>query len=236
MRKTQPSIIILVVIVTTILAVASSLALLFIQNRPETPQDPTQNEQPQEGRQTVNVEGVDIIVNNDPNSLVFLMPDIPEVAPEVVQPTEPTAEAQPPQVEAAPQPTQESAAEQQNPQPQPTANPSGSVNMGVSPVIFRDYTVQANDSLYNITRQLDTSITLMAVNGIDQSNLVEGTVIRVPVGNPEYCPGLRPYAIGEGDTVFAIATRRNTTVETLRAINNLNEAYAIKAGEILCVP
>jgi LysM repeat protein len=76
----------------------------------------------------------------------------------------------------------------------------------------------------------------MAVHGIDQNNLVTGAVISVPVGNPEYCPGLRPYAIGEGDTVFAIATRRSTTVENIRAINGLNADYAIKAGDILCVP
>jgi hypothetical protein len=76
----------------------------------------------------------------------------------------------------------------------------------------------------------------MAVHGIDQPDLVQGAVIRVPVGNPDYCPGLRPYAIGEGDTVFAIATRRNTTVENVQAINGLNADYAIKAGEILCVP
>ena len=236
MRRTQPSIIMLVIIVTTILAVASSLALAFLQNRSETPQDTAQTEQSPGGTQVVTVEGVPIIVNSNPNNLLFLMPDIPEAAPENVQPTQPAEEVQPTQTQQeTPQPTQQPAAEQV-PQPQPTPVPGGSVNAGVAPIIFRDYTVQANDSLYNITRQLDTSITLMAVNGIDQDDLVEGTVIRVPVGNPDYCPGLRPYAIGEGDTVFAIATRRNTTIENLRAINNLNAEYDIKAGEILCVP
>jgi LysM repeat protein len=227
----------LVIIVTTILAVASSLALAFIQNRPETPQDAVQNGQPQDGTQVVTVEGVPIVVNNNPDTLLFLMPDIPEAAPETVQPTQSAEQIQPtPTQQAIPQPTQQPV-EEQAPQPQPTVVlPSGSINQGVSPVIFRDYTVQANDTLYNITRQLDTSITLMAVHGIDQDDLVEGAVISVPVGNPDYCPGLRPYAIGEGDTIFAIATRRNTTIENLRAINNLNAEYAIKAGEILCVP
>ncbi len=236
MRRTQPSIIMLVIIVTTILAVASSLVLAFIQSRSETPQEVDPNAQPQDGTQMVTVEGVPIVVNNNPNDLLFLMPDIPEAAPETVQPTQPAEEIQPTQTQQeVPQPTQPPA-EEQAPQPQPTPVPGGSVNAGVAPVIFRDYTVQANDSLYNITRQLDTSITLMAVNSIDQSDLVEGSVIRVPVGNPDYCPGLRPYSIGEGDTVFAIATRRNTTIEILRAINNLNPEFNIKAGEILCVP
>ena len=235
MQKTQPSIIMLVIIVTAILGVASSLALAFLQNRPATDPAAVPNEQTQDGTQVVTVEGVPIAVNSNPNDLLILMPNIPEVAPETTQPTEPAPQAEPTQAQPEPQPTQAST-ENQNPQPQATAVPSGSVNRGVASVIFRDYTVQANDSLYNITRQLDTSITLMAVHGIDQTNLVEGTVIRVPVGNPEYCPGLRPYAIGEGDTVFAIATRRNTTVENIRNINGLNASYDIKAGEILCVP
>lgn len=235
MRKTQPSIIMLVIIVTTILGVASSLALAFLQNRSEPAQDVASEEQPLDTTQVVTVENVPIIVNNNPDDLLFLMPNIPAPGPEAAPTNEPTVQVEPTQAQQEPQPTQ-APTDNQNTQPQATTAPSGSVNRGVAPVIFRDYTVQATDSLYNITRQLDTSITLMAVHGIDQTNLVQGTVIRVPVGNPEYCPGLRPYAIGEGDTVFAIATRRNTTVENIRGINGLNADYDIKAGEILCVP
>ena len=41
---------------------------------------------------------------------------------------------------------------------------------------------------------------------------------------------------GEGDTVFSIAQRRNTTPDNLRAINNLDPEYTIYSGTIICVP
>jgi LysM repeat protein len=153
-----------------------------------------------------------------------------------VQPEQQTEQpTQAPEPTAAPdvQPTQAPEAQAQ---PTTAPAPSGSVNTGVAPVIFQDYVVQGNDTLYNITRQLETSITLMAIHGIDQDDLVVGITLKIPIGNPAYCPSLRPYAVGEGDTVFAIATRRNTTVENIRTINQLNAEYDIQAGEVLCVP
>lgn len=243
MQKPRSSIILLIVIVTTLLAIATSLALFALQARPDSPEDvaevPAGEEAAQTETQLVTVEGVEVRVLRSIDNQLFMQPVVPQI--EVVVPTQPVQEApqtqeQPTQV---PEQTQEQPAQQTDQTQQviqATAVPVGTANQGVDPIIYQSYTVQNNDTLYNITRQLNTSVTLMAVKGIDQDDLVVGTAIQVPVGNPAYCPGMRPYAIGEGDTIFSIATRRNTTVETLRSINNLDANYTIYSGTIMCVP
>ena len=134
-----------------------------------------------------------------------------------------------------PIPTQPTLPIGSTPTPIPTVNVLFPNNV-VDPIIFVPYTVTDSDSLYNITRQLVTSIALMAQYGISQDDLVTGNTIQIPVGNPAYCPGLRPYAVGEGETAFHIAQLYGTTVETLRDINGLDETYTIRLADILCVP
>jgi LysM repeat protein len=104
-------------------------------------------------------------------------------------------------------------------------------------IIFIDYFVQQGDTLYSISNRLDTSIALMADKGISHASLVPGQTIRLPIGNPAYCAGRgRPYAIGEGDTVFNISQRFNTTPANLQAINGLDANYAIRIADIICIP
>ena len=249
MQKPQSSIIILIVIVMTILAVATSLALFALQGRPDTPEQPLpEGEQAQVETQVINVEGVDVAVRRTADNGLLVEAFVAQ--PETIEPTQPTEQQPEQQTEQPEQQTEqqteqqpEQQTEQQPEQQQPeqqvqtaTAVPLNSVNTSVDPIIYQSYTVQANDTLYNITRQFNTSVTLMAVKGISQDDLAPGTVIQVPVGNPAYCPGLQPYAIAEGDTIFSIAQRRNTTKETLRTINNLDANYTIYSGTIICVP
>ena len=90
--------------------------------------------------------------------------------------------------------------------------------------------------MFGVALRIDTSIALMAQEGIAQDNLVPGTTIKLPIGNPAYCPGRRPYAVAEGDTVFNISRTLNVPLTDLKAINELNDNYDIKAAQILCVP
>ena len=245
MQKPRSSIIMLIIIVSVLLAAASSLILLNLQNRPDAPEEPAAAEgQAPAETQVVNIEGVDVAINRNLDNVLLLLPAAPQ--PENAQPEQPAQDEQqnqeqPEQPAQDGQQTQEQPAEQptvatQEQPAQPTAVPVNTANQAVDSIIYQGYTVQENDSLYNITRQLNTSITLMAVKGVDQDDLVAGTVIQVPVGNPAYCPGLQPYAVGEGDTVFSIAQRRNTTPENLQAINKLDANYTIFSGTIICVP
>lgn len=222
MQRPQSSIIILIIIMAIILAAGSFLALSYIQRRPESP----------EGTIPVVVEGQEVIVSTDPAQAVrIISPEEVPAAPQPegegeAQPAEPTPE-QAQQQEPTPLP-EVVAASPTPPPPPPTAVPN--------PVIFVDYVVQQSDTLYNVTRQHTTSIALMAQYGISQDDMTPGNVIRVPVGNPNYCPGRRPYAVREGETAFTIAKKFGTTAEDLRNINGLDANYTVYAAQILCVP
>jgi len=106
----------------------------------------------------------------------------------------------------------------------------------VPAVIFTDYTIQEGDTLFSITNRLDTSISLLADHKLSQADLLPGSVIKLPVINPAYCPGRRPYVVEEGDTAFSIATRFNISAQELQAINNLDSNFTVFLGMILCVP
>jgi LysM repeat protein len=103
-------------------------------------------------------------------------------------------------------------------------------------VIFIDYVVQPNDTMYGVASKYVTSIVLMAQEGIAQDNLVPGTTIKLPIGNPEYCPGRRPYAVAEGDTAYNIERTQGVELDVLKEINNLNDDFYIEAAQILCLP
>lgn len=203
------------------------LAVSSVQNRPQSP----------EGSEVVTVGGQPITLRRDAAQTLVLvnnaLPVPPPPQPEQVDPqpapTDPTAVPTTPpetaeQQQPAPAPTQTAV-----PQPQPAP-------AAVEKIIFIDYQVQQSDTLYSIAQRIDTSIALMADKGISHDSLVPGTIIRLPIGNPAYCPGRRPYAIGEGDTVFSIGRRFNISKEDLQTINNLDANFSIRIADILCVP
>jgi LysM repeat protein len=214
MPKAQSSILVLVIIVAIILAIVMSLLLSALQGRGTTEETPEQTTgEVVEGEQRILVEGVEVVVQRKPENMFLIVPPAPQ--PEIIETT--TDE-------------QQQQEQQQQEQQQQQVLPSG------EKVIFQSYTVGDNDSLYNITRQMATSITLMAVHGISQDDLITGQVMQVPVGNPAYCPGYFPYAVGEGETVFGIAQKRSTTADNIKAINRLGDDYKILAGDVICVP
>lgn len=223
MNKSQPLIVLAIVVIAIILAVGAFMAISFFQKRPESPA----------GTFTVNVEGEEITVKTDPNKEVRIVgieqpPAL--TAAEGIAATEiaPPAQVQQDQVELV----QAATVVPPTDTPIPTATPVPEA------VIFEPYTVQPNDTLYNIARRPDTSIALMARYGLSQDDLVTpGAVIQLPVGNPAYCTGnLQPYAVGEGDTAFSIGRRFNVTAEELKAINNLDDSYTVYGATIVCVP
>jgi LysM repeat protein len=220
MQKLRSSIVLMMIAIAIILAAGVFLAINVIQNRNRAaePQVPANNF-------LVTVGTEQIALQVDPN----LRPTI--IDTQVIDNT--------PRTEDAPdQQVQEATAT-----PEPTAVPAGNQPATAVPVpavakiIFIDYTVQQGDTLYSISDRLDTSIALMAEHGISHTSLTPGQVIRLPIGNPEFCAGRgRPYAIGEGDTAYNISQRFNTTPQTLQAINGLDANYTIRTADIICIP
>jgi LysM repeat protein len=150
----------------------------------------------------------------------------PTPAPQVVE-SEETTEAETEAAPAATEPPQETEAESQ---PAPVVT-------SIDPVIFIDYRVQPGDTLYRISsNRIDTSISLMARYNISAEDLVVDRVIRLPIGNPDYCINRRPYAVREGDTAFSVARRFNISLDDLRAVNNLDANATIYVATIICLP
>ena len=260
MQKPQISIVFLLIAMAIILALGLFLAVAALQNRPteELPIiDPAvatdgqeafvggQGNEPQVGASVVVVENIVVTLNTNPNRAVRLVGGELVTNLPIVEQAPITEDSQPNE-----QTNQETAVVEEPIQPTPTAETAvltappptevpqttGINNDGISKIIHIDYLVQPEDTLYSIAQRLDTSIALMADQGLDHNDLVPGTIIRLPIGNPEYCLGRRAYAVGEGDTAYSIGRRHGTTADELRAINDLDENYTVYAASIICIP
>lgn len=106
----------------------------------------------------------------------------------------------------------------------------------MDPVIIRAYTVQPGDTLYTVAESQISGVALMAVYGIAADDLTPGNVIQLPVANPAYCPGYRPYVVRESDTVYNISHRFGTTPDVIRDLNRLGADYRIDLAQVLCIP
>ncbi len=221
MQKLRFPIVFTMMLIAIILAIGVFLAINAIQNRSssEGPPELTANN----FLVTVGSETVSLQV--DPNTRPTIIDtSVIEESPRVDQPVDQQVST------ATPEPTLPPAVVEQA-----TAVPAAPTT--TEKIIYQPYTVQQGDTLYSLSQAFVTSIALMADKGISQTNLVPGTTINIPVGNPQYCAGRgRPYAVGEGDTAYNLGQRFNTSAQNLQALNGLDANYTIKIADIICVP
>jgi LysM repeat protein len=80
---------------------------------------------------------------------------------------------------------------------------------------------------------------IMAINpGINPNNLQIGQVICIPGGTPPptTCPpGSFAYTVKAGDTLWNLASRYNTTVEAIMAINPGINPNNLRVGQVICI-
>jgi LysM repeat protein len=135
------------------------------------------------------------------------------------------------------EPTAEAAADATAvPAESPTAVPAAPT--AVPPASGTIYhTVQAGENLYRISIRYGVTVeAIMAANGItDARSLKVGQVLLIPVGGGG-TTGTGAYVVQPGDTLYSIAKRFGTTVETLAALNSLTPPYTIKVGQSLVIP
>lgn len=132
------------------------------------------------------------------------------------------------------EPTAETAGDATAVPAAPTAVPAAPT--AVPPVSGTIYhTVQSGENLYRISKRYGTTVeAIMAANGItDARSLKVGQVLLIPIGGTT---GAGTYVVQPGDTLYSIAKRFGTTVETLAALNGLAPPYTIKAGQSLVIP
>lgn len=104
------------------------------------------------------------------------------------------------------------------------------------PVEYRTYTVQAGDTLNKIAAQFNVSVQeiIKSNPGIDPNNIRVGQRLCIPA----FCPkGFREYTIMQGDTLYALSLRFNTTVQKLLDANPLiTDPESLRIGQKICVP
>ncbi len=105
-------------------------------------------------------------------------------------------------------------------------------NGGVSDV--GTYVVKSGDTLWNIANRFDTNINeIKRLNNLSSDILNIGQVLKIPnvTGSlPSFT-----YTVKSGDSLWSIANRYNTTVNSIKQLNNLT-SNLLSIGQVLKIP
>ena len=94
------------------------------------------------------------------------------------------------------------------------------------------YTVKKGDNLYNIAKLYGTSASaIMFLNDLPNTNLSIGKILKIPLDNQI---STTTYIVKNGDSLYAIAQKYNTTVDTIKKKNNLT-SNNLKIGQKLII-
>ncbi len=98
-------------------------------------------------------------------------------------------------------------------------------NMEFIDIITTDtnYRVKEGDTLYSIAKIFNTSIKdIKQINNLQSDILSIGQVLKIPVSTSSLVPtSTISYIVQPGDTLYSIARKYNTTVNTIKNQNNL---------------
>lgn len=101
-------------------------------------------------------------------------------------------------------------------------------------VITNTYIVQKGDSLYSISQKLNTTVDeLKKLNNLTSNTLQIGQVLKIPT--KEIYEEETLYTVKAGDTLYKIAAANNTTVDEIKALNNLT-SNNLSIGQLLKLP
>lgn len=96
-----------------------------------------------------------------------------------------------------------------------------------STALASNYTIEAKDTLYTISRMFNTNVNkLMTDNNLSSTMIYPGQVLNVPG---------QTYTVKHGDTMYLIAQRLNIPFNTLRKANN-QWGNLIYPGQLLVLP
>lgn len=94
------------------------------------------------------------------------------------------------------------------------------------------YIVQAGDSLYSLSQRFETAVDqIKRMNNLRSNIIYIGQRIKVSEGLERQTE----FTVQTGDSLYTIATRYNTTVESIMALNNL-ENTDLTLGQKLIIP
>ena len=98
------------------------------------------------------------------------------------------------------------------------------------------YIVKKGDSLYSIAQKYNTTVdSIKKLNNLVSNLLSINQELKIPTKNEEEVQNFYNYVVVPGDTLYSIAKNNNTTVETIKNINNLS-SNVINVGMQLKLP
>ena len=84
---------------------------------------------------------------------------------------------------------------------------------------YINYTVKKGDNLYNIAKAYNSSVNeLVKINNLSNTSLSIGQILKVPSSKTN---SVSTYIVKKGDSLYSIAKKYNTTVDSLKKKNNL---------------
>ena len=102
-------------------------------------------------------------------------------------------------------------------------------------MVSNTYMVQRGDTLYSIARRLVTTVDeLRRINNLDNDNLNVGQILQIPT-EAVYEDEENIYTVKKGDTLYSIARDKGTTVDEIKALNNIN-SNTLTIGKLLKLP
>ena len=98
------------------------------------------------------------------------------------------------------------------------------------------YIVKKGDSLYSIAQKYNTTVdSIKKLNNLASNLLSINQQLKIPTKKEEEVQNFYNYVVVPGDTLYSIAKNNNTTVETIKSINNLS-SNVIDVGMQLKLP
>lgn len=100
------------------------------------------------------------------------------------------------------------------------------------------YVVAPDDSLWSIANRYNTTVNaIKSLNNLTSDRLTVGQTLLIPGTSSEVTPpsDTTAYTVKNGDSLWSIANRYNTTVSALRSLNNLT-SDSLSVGQVLRIP
>ena len=98
------------------------------------------------------------------------------------------------------------------------------------------YTVKSGDSLYSIASKYHTTVEkLKNLNHLSSNILSIGQQLKIPSSSEESSTEYITYKVVSGDSLYSIAKKYNTTVDSIKTLNNLS-SNLLSIGQTLKIP